>query len=137
MAHSLENFTTIDDVLDVYEPMAVRLFLLQTHYRSSILYTRDALDNAVKALDRLRGALEGFDPTARRVWSPGAGRRRRVRASSAPWTTTSTRPAPSAALFDLVREINRRRAVRRAQPTRSPMARRCSRSLAARPRLAA
>ena len=41
MAHSLENFTTIADVLDVYEPMAVRLFLLQTHYRSAILYSRE------------------------------------------------------------------------------------------------
>src|SRR5919197_3486135 len=28
MAHSLENFTTIASVLDVYEPMVVRLFLL-------------------------------------------------------------------------------------------------------------
>ena len=63
MAHSLENFTTIDAVLGAYEPMVVRLFLLRTHYRSSILYTRDALDDAARALARLRGGLEGYDGT--------------------------------------------------------------------------
>jgi cysteinyl-tRNA synthetase len=108
MAHSLENFTTIADVLSVYEPMAVRLFLLQTHYRSSILYTRDALDNAVRALARLRGALEGYDGTDE-GGIPAWGQQARAEFERAMDDDFNT-PGALAALFDLVREINRRRA---------------------------
>ncbi|MFN8634224.1 MAG: cysteine--tRNA ligase [Chloroflexota bacterium] len=109
MAHSLENFTTIASVLDVYEPMAVRTFLLQTHYRSSILYTRDALDNAVKALDRLRGALEGFDPAQADAEAP-AWAQDAVAAFERAMDDDFNTPGALGALFDLVREINRRRA---------------------------
>jgi cysteinyl-tRNA synthetase len=109
MAHSLENFTTIASVLDVYEPMAVRTFLLQTHYRSSILYTRDALDNAVKALDRLRGALEGFDTATADASAPSWAQEAREAFERAMDDDFNT-PGALGALFDLVREINRRRA---------------------------
>jgi cysteinyl-tRNA synthetase len=108
MAHSLENFTTIRDVLDVYEPMAVRLFLLQTHYRSAILYAREGLDNAVKALDRLRGALEGFEPSAA-ASDPPAWAREAREAFERAMDDDFNSPGALGALFDLVREINRRR----------------------------
>ena len=109
MAHSLENFTTIADVLNVYEPMAVRLFLLQTHYRSSILYSREGLDNAVKALDRLRGALERFDPAAAADALPPWAQQAQAAFEQAMDDDFNT-PGALGALFDLVREINRRRA---------------------------
>ena len=110
MAHSLENFTTIASVLDLFEPMAVRLFLLLTHYRSSILYTREALENAVRALARLRGALDGFTasasaPTDAPAWAQAA----RDGFESAMDDDFNT-PGALGNLFDLVREINRRRA---------------------------
>ena len=110
MAHSLENFTTIAQVLDVYEPMVVRLFLLQTHYRSSILYTRDALENAVRAMTRLRGALNDYDASNTvdaASWPAWAIEARTAfeRAMDDDFNT----PGALAALFDLVREINRRR----------------------------
>jgi cysteinyl-tRNA synthetase len=108
MAHSLENFTTIDDVLGVYEPMVVRLFLLQTHYRSSILYTRDALDNAERALARLRGALEGFGGAAADTETPAWAQEARAAFERAMDDDFNT-PGALGALFDLVREINRRR----------------------------
>jgi len=109
MAHSLENFTTIADVLNVYEPMAVRLFLLQTHYRSSILYSREGLDNAVKALDRLRGALDGYDPAAAVGTLPGWAQEAQAAFEQSMDDDFNT-PGALGALFDLVREINRRRA---------------------------
>src|SRR3954469_25833640 len=108
MAHSLENFTTIRDVLGVYEPMAVRLFLLQTHYRSSILYSRESLDNAVRALARLRGALEGFDGSPGDATAPSWAGEARAAFEQAMDDDFNT-PGALAALFDLVREINRRR----------------------------
>jgi cysteinyl-tRNA synthetase len=109
MAHSLENFTTIASVLDVYEPMIVRLFLLLTHYRSSILYTRDALENAGRALTRLRGALEGFDGTEPAGEAPAWAREAREAFERAMDDDFNT-PGAIGTLFDLVREINRRRA---------------------------
>jgi cysteinyl-tRNA synthetase len=109
MAHSLENFTTIASVLDVYEPMIVRLFLLLTHYRSSILYTRDALENAGRALTRLRGALEGFDGTEPTGEIPVWAREAREAFERAMDDDFNT-PGAIGTLFDLVREINRRRA---------------------------
>jgi cysteinyl-tRNA synthetase len=108
MAHSLENFTTIRDVLDEYDPVAVRLFLIQTHYRSSLLYTREALDNAVRALGRLRGALEGYYPAAPVGDSPGWVGEIRASFEEAMDDDFNT-PGALAALFELVREINRRR----------------------------
>ena len=101
--------------------MAVRLFLLQTHYRSSILYTREALDNAVKALDRLRGALEGYDGPPADAEPPAWAREARAAFERAMDDDFNT-PGALGALFDLVREINRRRAPAN-RPTRSRRAR--------------
>ncbi|PKU85401.1 cysteinyl-tRNA synthetase [Dendrobium catenatum] len=38
MSKSLGNFVTIRQVIDVYHPLALRLFLIGTHYRSTISY---------------------------------------------------------------------------------------------------
>ncbi len=45
MSKSLGNFTTLRDALAVWDPMALRLFFLQTHYRSPI----DLTDESLKA----------------------------------------------------------------------------------------
>ncbi len=57
MSKSLKNFFTIRDVLDVYHPEVVRLFLLSSHYRSPINYTQEGLESAKNSLDRLYLAL--------------------------------------------------------------------------------
>lgn len=45
MSKSLGNFFTIRDVIEKgYDPMAIRLLMLQTHYRSPINFTFDNLD---------------------------------------------------------------------------------------------
>ncbi|CAI0415194.1 unnamed protein product [Linum tenue] len=46
MSKSLGNFFTIRQVIDLYHPLAVRLFLLGTHYRSPINYSDALLENA-------------------------------------------------------------------------------------------
>jgi cysteinyl-tRNA synthetase len=53
MAKSLGNFRTIKDLLAEYSPDAVRLFLLQTHYRSPIEFTADNMNAARSAISRL------------------------------------------------------------------------------------
>jgi cysteinyl-tRNA synthetase len=64
MSHSLLNFRTVQDVLAAYEPMALRLYLLQTHYRSPLAFREDALAAAGRGLARLRAAAEAAGPTA-------------------------------------------------------------------------
>ncbi|KAL3650686.1 hypothetical protein CASFOL_007089 [Castilleja foliolosa] len=46
MSKSLGNFFTIRKVIEVYHPMALRLFLMGTHYRSPINYSELQLESA-------------------------------------------------------------------------------------------
>ncbi|CAH9107006.1 unnamed protein product [Cuscuta europaea] len=46
MSKSLGNFFTIRQVIDIYHPLALRLFLMGTHYRSPINYTVAQLESA-------------------------------------------------------------------------------------------
>jgi cysteinyl-tRNA synthetase len=51
MGKSLGNFFTIRDVLEKdYDPMALRLFMLQAHYRSAINFSWENLDAAAQRL---------------------------------------------------------------------------------------
>jgi cysteinyl-tRNA synthetase len=53
MSKSLGNFTTLAQALDNYDPRAIRLLVLQTHYRKTMEINGPALDHAERALDRL------------------------------------------------------------------------------------
>ncbi|XP_058111530.1 cysteine--tRNA ligase, chloroplastic/mitochondrial isoform X2 [Magnolia sinica] len=46
MSKSLGNFFTIRQVIDLYHPLALRLFLMGTHYRSPINYSNAQLESA-------------------------------------------------------------------------------------------
>ncbi|KAJ1290762.1 hypothetical protein BS78_02G269500 [Paspalum vaginatum] len=46
MSKSLGNFVTIRKVIEMYHPLALRMFLLGTHYRSPINYTIEQLNVA-------------------------------------------------------------------------------------------
>lgn len=46
MSKSLGNFFTIRQVIDLYHPLALRLFLIGTHYRSPINYSNAQLETA-------------------------------------------------------------------------------------------
>ncbi len=57
MSKSLGNFTTIRDLLDTYEPMVVRLFILQAQYRKPLDFTAEALASATNGWHTLKAAL--------------------------------------------------------------------------------
>jgi cysteinyl-tRNA synthetase len=57
MSKSLGNFTTIRDLLAKFEPEAVRLFILQAHYRKPIDFTDEALEAATNGWHTLRQGL--------------------------------------------------------------------------------
>lgn len=69
MSKSLGNFTTIGDVLKSYTPDMVRLFLLQTHYRSPIEFSAESMDAVRTATQRLVRAaqLANSDENAQNV----------------------------------------------------------------------
>ncbi len=68
MAKSTGHLVTMLDSLKEWDPMAVRLFYLRTHYRKPLDFNRDAIDDAQASLGRLRAfsrrtfAVEGGDP---------------------------------------------------------------------------
>jgi cysteinyl-tRNA synthetase len=58
MSKSLGNFTTIRDLLDrPIDPMAVRLFILQAHYRKPVDFTDEALEAATNGWETLKEGL--------------------------------------------------------------------------------
>jgi cysteinyl-tRNA synthetase len=56
MSKSLGNFFTVKDVISKFDPEAVRLYLLSTHYRSPIDFADPYLKDAEIRLDRLYNA---------------------------------------------------------------------------------
>ncbi len=58
MSKSLGNFFTIEEILDKFDPGAVRLFLLQTHYKNPIEFSNEPLREAELALGRFYETVE-------------------------------------------------------------------------------
>jgi cysteinyl-tRNA synthetase len=54
MSKSLNNFFTVEQVLQEYEAPAVRLFLVSAQYRNPIDYSRELLDQATKNWQKVR-----------------------------------------------------------------------------------
>lgn len=58
MSKSLENFTTIRGLLDTpIDPMVVRLFVLQAHYRKPLDFTDEAIASAENSWNTIKEAL--------------------------------------------------------------------------------
>jgi len=53
MSKSLGNFTTVRDIREKFNPLVVRYFLLSAHYRSPINFSKEGLDQAQSALERI------------------------------------------------------------------------------------
>lgn len=57
MSKSLGNFFTIEDVTKTYHPEIIRYFMLSSHYRSTLNYSDETIQNSCKALMRLYQSL--------------------------------------------------------------------------------
>ena len=69
MSKSLGNFTTIRELLAQIDPMAVRLFVLQGHYRKPLDFTQEALQAATNGWQTLREGLAfGYSYGSRFGW---------------------------------------------------------------------
>ena len=71
MSKSLGNFVTIRELLDQYEPMAVRLLILQAQYRKPIDFSDEALQAATNGWRTLKeGLLFGHQYGKQLGWEP-------------------------------------------------------------------
>ncbi len=102
MSKSLNNFFTIRDVLEHYDPTTVRYFLLSGHYRSQLNYSEDNLKQAKAALERLYTALKGLDLTVE-----AAPATEFVAKFTEAMDDDFNTPEAYSVLFEMVREINR------------------------------
>ncbi|MBN2438330.1 MAG: cysteine--tRNA ligase [Deltaproteobacteria bacterium] len=64
MSKSLGNFFTIRDILQQYHPEVLRLFLLQSHYRSPVDFSDAALNEARQGMNRFYSTLKLLRDTA-------------------------------------------------------------------------
>lgn len=57
MGKSLGNFTTLKDAFARFDADIVRFFILQSHYRSTLDYSEQAVEGAAKGLEKLRNTV--------------------------------------------------------------------------------
>ncbi|MDD4652381.1 MAG: cysteine--tRNA ligase [Methanothrix sp.] len=114
MSKSLGNFTTIRDMLQSYDADAFRFFVLLAHYRSPIDYSEEALEQARRSLERIRQAAKIIEEQLETApvssepedidASATLARARFLESMDNDFNT----PYALRAVFDLVREVNRR-----------------------------
>ncbi len=58
MSKSLGNFVTLKDAFKKNDPLIVRFFILQSHYRSTLDFSDEAIEGVAKGLKRLDDTLD-------------------------------------------------------------------------------
>ncbi|RNC77553.1 cysteine--tRNA ligase [Piscirickettsia salmonis] len=104
MSKSLGNFFTIRDVLKEIDAETLRYFLISSHYRSVLNYSKETVMGARSALTRIYTALKGIPENSPAL----AGTSFEARFYQAMDDDFNV-PEALAVLFELVREINRLR----------------------------
>ena len=112
MAKSVGNISRVVDLIDAgVSTRALRYALISVHYRQALEYSEASLDAAAAAVDRLDalvGALEGYREDRQDAADLGAELDRARARFEAALDDDLNVSAALAALFDLVRELNRR-----------------------------
>jgi cysteinyl-tRNA synthetase len=67
MSKSTGHFFAMEDVLGEFDGQVVRFYLLSTHFRSQMEYSRERLENARKAFERLTNACRSIDELRSRL----------------------------------------------------------------------
>ncbi len=60
MSKSLGNFLTIKEALKLYSPEAIRFFILSSHYRGPMDFSRDAMLAAERGVERLHSTVRAL-----------------------------------------------------------------------------
>lgn len=109
MGKSLGNFTTLKDAFKKWKPEVIRFFILQSHYRSTLDFSHEAVEGAAKGLERLNNTVRALRKQRK---SPGTGTSGAIDIETytakflAAMDDDFNTPQAIAVLFDLSREIN-------------------------------
>ena len=104
MSKSLGNFTTLAELLDAWDPRALRLLVLQTHYRRTMEIGPTTLDQAAAALARLDKFADRMAAADLPDAGPDVDVVERFRAAM---DDDLGSPQALAVIFDTVRDANR------------------------------
>ena len=113
MSKSLGNFVTLKDLFKKFDPMAVRFFILQSHYRSTLDFSDEAMQGAEAGLEKLLNFVREVRERVDKGQSEGAGN---VKADFSPYEKEMQEamdddfntPKVIAALFRLATDVNSR-----------------------------
>ncbi len=113
MSKSLGNFLTIKEALKLYTPEAIRFFMLSSHYRGPIDYSRDAMLAAQRGVERLHNTVRTLRARAEHAVPSGTADLSYIAdidphrdAFMAAMNDDFNTPQAIAALFDFNREVN-------------------------------
>ena len=105
MTRHLGNLVPIHEVVHRYGGDGLRIFVLNSHYRSPITFSEESLEAAKRAAERLRLAISTPSGNADPAADPAPLKQRFLDAMDDDLNTAGA----LGALFDLAREINRAR----------------------------
>jgi cysteinyl-tRNA synthetase len=71
MGASLGNAATVKALTEKYDPMAIRFFILQSHYRSTLEFNEEAIAAAETGLEKLRKTIARLRETIARAGTNG------------------------------------------------------------------
>ncbi len=113
MGKSLNNFITIKEALKKYDPIAIRYFVLMSHYRSALDFSDEALEAAGKGLKKLQSTMDRINDALRTGGDQDTGGQLKTALKTyedtfhAVMNDDYNTPQAIAALFDLFTEVNR------------------------------
>jgi cysteinyl-tRNA synthetase len=113
MSKSLGNFITIKEAMELYSPEAIRLFILSSHYRKPVDFSRDAILSAERGVQRLHNTVRTLRQRREHAQPAGTAELSEV-GTLMPYSERFldamdddfNTPQAIAALFDLNREVN-------------------------------
>ncbi len=105
MSKSLGNAFNVNSALEEFSSDAIRLWILQSHYRTNPLLDKKLIGDAERSMRRIRQAVEAEAVVSEKSLDPEPFKRRFIDAMDDDLNT----PQALAAIFDLCRKMNRTR----------------------------
>jgi cysteinyl-tRNA synthetase len=110
MGKSLGNFIALKDAFMRWRPQVVRFFILQSHYRSTLDFSDDALEGAARGFEKLANTLRNLREALRNATDRGEPFGIELNSYKTSFLTAMdddfNTPQALAVLFDLAREVN-------------------------------
>ncbi|MEO5928337.1 MAG: cysteine--tRNA ligase [Candidatus Kapaibacterium sp.] len=110
MGKSLGNATNMKVLFAKYDPMAIRFFILQSHYRSTLEFNEEAIEAAATGLEKLRKTIARLTEEVAKGGGNGAsaeGNLPFMDAFFAAMDDDFNTPVAIGALFEGIGEVNR------------------------------